>query len=69
MLQSCIDAPSINGEPSDVVATSVDRLEYYQEDLPVNKSLPIFWASYYFCAPGDLTLLYEVYRLQLSRWS
>ncbi len=23
--------------------------------------LPIFWASYYFSAPGDLPLLYEAY--------
>jgi len=33
-------------------------------NLPVSKSILIFWAPYYFCASSDLSLLYEVYNFQ-----
>jgi len=37
-----------------------DCMEFtcYKDNLPVTKSLPIFWAPYYFSARGDLSLLY-----------
>jgi hypothetical protein len=34
-----------------------------KEHLLVSKALPIFRASYYFCACSDLSLLYEAYDL------
>jgi uncharacterized protein YhbP (UPF0306 family) len=70
IFNSTVSSESADGVQLEGVAALVPAEDLDQiEDLPVYKSLPIFWASYYFCAPGDLTLLYEVYRLLRSRRS